>query len=109
VLGAFLHDAVDCVKVKLTKSGGVRNACQTLTVTQGYGSRAMVDCMVEGNLGVAAGLSVASCTGNVKFTDLDGFRDLTKQPFEMGQACRNGVNRLTEGNGFAIPKIEKNW
>ncbi len=76
VIDAVRREAADYVNVKLTKSGGVRNAMKTLITAQAYGIEAMVGCMVEGKLGTAAGLFVASSLGNVRFTDLDGYTSM---------------------------------
>jgi L-alanine-DL-glutamate epimerase-like enolase superfamily enzyme len=109
VIEAVRHEAADYVNVKLTKSGGIRNAVKTLITAEAYGIEAMVGCMVEGKLGTAAGLCVASSVGNVKFTDLDGYTSMVTQPFEGGLTYKEGINSPVRGVGMAVEKIPANW
>ena len=101
VIDAIIADAADYVNVKLTKSGGIRQALKTLFTAQAYGIKAMVGCMIESKLGIAASLAVALSSKNVIFYDLDGFQFLKEQPFESGIEYRNGMNALTSGKGIA--------
>ena len=109
VVEAVRREAADYVNVKLTKSGGIRNSMKTLITAQAYGIEAMVGCMVEGKLGTAAGLCVASSVGNVKFTDLDGYTSMVTQPFEGGLLYKDGINRPVKGVGMAVEKVAANW
>ena len=109
VVEAARREAADYVNVKLTKSGGIRNAMKTLITAQAYGIEAMVGCMVEGKLSTAAGLGVASSVGNVKFTDLDGYTSMVTQPFEGGLTYKDGINRPVQGVGMAVEKVPANW
>lgn len=109
VIDAIIADCVDLVNVKLAKSGGIRNAFKAITVAQAYGLDAMVGCMIESKLGIAASLSVASSLSNVKFTDLDGFHSLSLQPFKDGVEYAHGSNELTPGKGLACKPIRENW
>ncbi len=109
VIEAVRREAADYINVKLTKSGGIRAAMKTLTTAQAYGIEAMVGCMVEGKLGTAAGLCVASSLGNVKFTDLDGYTSMVTQPFEGGLTYTEGINRPVRGVGMAVEKVAANW
>ncbi len=109
VVEAVRREAADYVNVKLTKSGGIRNSMKTLITAQAYGIEAMVGCMVEGKLGTAAGLCVASSVGNVKFTDLDGYTSMVTQPFEGGLTYQDGINRPVKGVGMAVEKVPANW
>ncbi|MEM3260018.1 MAG: enolase C-terminal domain-like protein, partial [Thermoplasmata archaeon] len=109
VINAILSESADIVNVKLTKSGGIRNAFKTLVTAQAYGIDAMVGCMLESKLGIAASLAVANSLKNIKYNDLDGFTFLSKQPFEDGIVYKNGFNKPVSGDGLAVKKIEKNW
>ena len=109
VIEAVRHEAADYVNVKLTKSGGIRNAMKVLIVAQAYGIEAMVGCMVEGKLSTAAGLCVACSLGNVKFTDLDGYTSMVTQPFEGGLVYKDGINSPVRGDGMAVERVAANW
>ena len=109
VIEAILHGAADMVNVKLTKSGGIRPASKTLVAAQAYGIKAMVGCMIESKLGIAASHAVASSFDNVVYTDLDGFQSISRQPFGGGVNFVNGFNVPVKGYGMAVQKLAKNW
>ena len=104
VLDAVCADAADMVNVKLSKSGGIRNAVKTLVAAQAAGLDAMVGCMLESKLGIAASLAVANAVNNVKYTDLDGFTYLTEQPFDGGVELRTGTDYPVYGAGLAVKR-----
>ena len=104
VLDAVCADAADMVNVKLSKSGGIRNAIKTLVAAQAAGLDAMVGCMLESKLGIAASLAVANAVNNVKYTDLDGFTYLTEQPFDGGVELRSGTDYPVDGSGLAVKR-----
>ena len=104
VLDAVCADAADMVNVKLSKSGGIRNAIKTLVAAQAAGLDAMVGCMLESKLGIAASLAVANAVNNVKYTDLDGFTYLTEQPFDGGVELRTGTDYPVDGAGLAVKR-----
>ena len=109
VIDAILTESADMVNVKLTKSGGIRRAFKTLVTAQSYGIDSMVGCMIESKLGIAASLSLASSLSNVKYSDLDGFHTITKQPFEGGIEYKSGVNNPVKGTGLACTPVRENW
>lgn len=109
VVNSIVHEAVDIVNVKLTKSGGLRNSFKALIVAQAYGIDGMVGCMVESKLGITASLAVANSLDNVKYTDLDGYFFLESQPFEGGVEYEEGMNKPKEGPGLAVVKNNIVW
>ena len=102
VINAIRMEAADMINVKLSKSGGIHQAIKVLTVAQAAGMDAMVGCMLESKLGIAASLVVANSVNNVKFTDLDGFTYLSQQPFTGGLKFENGIDELLDGKGLAV-------
>ncbi len=105
VIEAIMHDSADYVNVKLTKSGGIRQAMKALFTAQAYGIKAMVGCMIESRLGIAASMAVALSAKNVEFYDLDGFQFLKEQPFGDGISYSKGMNVLHKGNGIACKRL----
>lgn len=110
VVESIVRESADLINVKLVKSGGIRNSMKALAVAQAYGMDAMVGCMTESKLGIAASLAVSSSMSNVKYTDLDGFHSIAAQPFEGGVEYENGLNRPVAGTGLAcisrLPEIK---
>jgi L-alanine-DL-glutamate epimerase-like enolase superfamily enzyme len=104
VIESIRKEAADYVNVKLAKSGGIRGSLKTLTAAQAYGVEAMIGCMIESKLSTTAALATASAARNVRFTDLDGYLSLVRQPFEGGIELANGTNTLLDGKGLAIEK-----
>ncbi len=104
VINAVLYGSADMINVKLSKSGGIRNALKILHTAEAAGMDAMVGCMLESKLGISASLAVANSAGNVKFTDLDGFTYLKEQPFAGGVELRNGMDIPMDGYGLSAEK-----
>ena len=105
VIESIIQDSADYINVKLAKSGGVRRAMKVLFTAQAYGINAMVGCMIESKLGIAASMAVALSANNVKFYDLDGFHFIKEQPFKNGIEYRNGINTLYKGTGIACERL----
>jgi L-alanine-DL-glutamate epimerase-like enolase superfamily enzyme len=102
IIQAISSNSVDLVNIKLTKSGGIRNAFKELITAQSAGIDAMVGCMLESKVGISAALAVASSVSNVMITDLDGYTYLSKQPFNNGIEFNNGCNYPKKGAGLAV-------
>ncbi len=74
------------INVKLTKTGGLLEARQTLVRARELGLRTMVGCMIECSLGIAAAFQLA---GLADYLDLDSHLLLTSDPF-TGLAFKSG-------------------
>ncbi len=79
VLALLQADAVDGINVKLMKSG-ITGALQIITLTQAFGKKLMLGCMLETGAGIAAAAQIAAGTGAFDFLDLDSHRLLKPVP-----------------------------
>ena len=95
-----LIDRVDGINIKLMKSGGIYEGIRMASIAKAAGMKIMVGCMVETKLGIAAGQNFALGIG-ADYADLDGYLDLTKQPFG-GMEFRDGENIIEGDRGFGV-------
>jgi L-alanine-DL-glutamate epimerase-like enolase superfamily enzyme len=99
-----LADVADCaerahgINVKLAKSGGIREAVRMVHAARALGLQAMLGCMIESGLGIAAGAHVASLFDHV---DLDGNLLLADDPWP-GIAFENGVQLPSTEAGLGV-------
>ena len=86
------------INIKLTKSGGIREAVRIAHAARALGLGVMLGCMIESGLGIAASCVVASLCDHV---DLDGNLLLAEDPWE-GVAFVDGVQVPSELPGLGV-------
>jgi len=90
----------DGLSIKLANCGGFRCARQVDAVARAANIATMVGCLIEPALLIAAGLSFALSSPNVKYGDLDGHLDLIDDPTVPGFRLEEGWLIATDVPGL---------
>jgi L-alanine-DL-glutamate epimerase-like enolase superfamily enzyme len=92
------------LSVKLAACGGLRNARQVDAIARAARLSTMVGCLVEPALLIAAGLSLALSSPNVRYGDLDGHLYLRDDPSVPGFTLQDGwlIASDVPGLGYSV-------
>ena len=97
-IGSPAAGAADGINIKLTKSGGIREAVRIAHAGRALGLGLMLGCMNESGLAVSAGAQVASLFDHV---DLDGNLLLVEDPWP-GVELVDGVQLPSNEPGLGV-------
>jgi L-alanine-DL-glutamate epimerase-like enolase superfamily enzyme len=82
--------AADGMSIKIATCGGLGCARQIDAIARAARLATMVNCLIEPALMIAAGLSFALSSPNVRYSDLDGYLDLVDDPTQAGFHMEEG-------------------
>jgi L-Ala-D/L-Glu epimerase len=90
----------DGFSIKLATCGGLHCARQMDAIARAAQLATMVSCFIEPALLIAAGLSLALSSPNVRYGDLDGHLDLINDPSRPGFLLKDGWLIATDVTGL---------
>jgi L-alanine-DL-glutamate epimerase-like enolase superfamily enzyme len=104
VLKLATEHAVNGVSIKLSTCGGLRCARLIDAIARAAHLTTMVGCTIEPAMLIAAGLSLALSSPNVRYGDLDGHLDLLNDPSRPGFRLEDGwlVASEVPGLGYSV-------
>jgi len=88
--------------IKLMKCGGIAEARRIDGTLAGAGWRALVGCMDESRVSIAAALHFAAAARSVAWIDLDGHFDLASDPFSGGFTMEGGTMTPSAAPGLGV-------
>src|SRR3954454_2413500 len=92
----------DGVNIKLTKSGGIREAHRMIHAARALGLGTMLGCMNESSLGISSALQLSPL---VDVIDLDGHLLNANDAF-AGLRCEQGVVRPSDRPGLGVDPLD---
>jgi len=101
------HSSSDLINIKLMKTGGIMEAMHINSVARAAGIKAMVGCMDESALGIAAALHFTLSRPNVEYADLDGHLDVADDPFDGLLIIKEGIIYPPEAPGLGWVGMNK--
>jgi L-alanine-DL-glutamate epimerase-like enolase superfamily enzyme len=94
--------AADGINIKLTKSGGIREALRMIHAARALGLRVMLGCMNESSLGIAGAAQISPL---VDVVDLDGHL-LNANDTHTGLGFADGCVLPGDGPGLGVDPLE---
>ena len=88
----------DGIVIKLSKSGGLREAHRMIHTARALGLQIMIGCMIESQLGISQGAQLAPLVDHV---DLDGHLLIRDEPF-VGLGLDDGCLTLSAAPGLGV-------
>jgi L-alanine-DL-glutamate epimerase-like enolase superfamily enzyme len=94
------NERIDMINIKLQKVGGILEGMHINSVAKSAKLEAMVGCIDECSLGIAAGLHFALSRPNMQYADLDGHLDMVDDPFRGIFKIEKGIMYPSEFSGL---------
>lgn len=101
-LAVAQNRAAQSINIKLMKAGGITTALKIAGIAEAASLPAMIGCMDESVLSIAAALHVALACENVAWADLDGHLDIEADAASGGVRLEKGILYPLDEPGFGV-------
>jgi len=96
-------EAIDYVNIKLAKTAGISHALKMADLSNEFGVKCMIGCMLEGPISVAAGVHVASAKADIiTMLDLDAVSLLATHPVKTAIHFNESEIVLSDTIGLGV-------
>jgi L-Ala-D/L-Glu epimerase len=90
------------VNLKLMKAGGITGVLKANEAAESRGIRAMIGCMDESLISIAAAAHLALALDNIAYADLDGHLDIIDDVAQGGISIKDGIISLSDNAGLGV-------
>jgi len=100
---ALRYEVADVINIKIMKAGGILEGFKIAAMSEAFGVKNMIGCMLETRLGITMSAHLVGLTDNIVYVDLDSDLSLVGDPTSGGVEHLGGGRRvIPDKPGFGV-------